>query len=249
MFLLALAFAFLKDMGQIFTGLLAIGFFGLGMFFISRGDRNIRASIFAGIVVVALMLYQLPSVGPVLSALGHTHIEERIELIAPDHEFKGGKEYLSLLRWFMRDAPALGFGLGHVPWCGTVQLSDTKCDGLEAQSQSDYVFAVLAGVFGQFFAWLILGATALFLLLLVRRTSLRPDHPYYFSQLYGNYVVRAFFIVSIFQLFVTSLGSVGALPLTGITFPLLSYGGASLMGVSFFTALVINRMPEKIKRG
>ena len=55
------------------------------------------------------------------------------------------------------------------------------------------------------------------------------------------------------QSLVNMAGVTGVLPITGVTFPFLSYGGSSLLTVSLSVALVANvstleKMKNKIKK-
>ena len=60
--------------------------------------------------------------------------------------FASANDQLALVTWFQRAAPAEGFGLGAVPWCGFAP--SRGCSGVPAQIHSDYTFTALVGVFG-----------------------------------------------------------------------------------------------------
>lgn len=152
-------------------------------------------------------------------------------------------EYLSELRWFMANTPAGGHGLGHVPWCGTLaSLVDGACTAIPRQTQSDYVLAALVGVWGDLAALAIAAATAVWLLGLMPSAcetagpGLAPR-----ADRLGAWIVTFFACISLVQLFVTCLGSLGLMPLTGVGFPLLAYGKASLLVTACIAAFGINR--------
>ena len=154
-------------------------------------------------------------------------------------------EYLSELRWFMANAPPSGYGLGQVPWCGTLgSLGAGACHAIPAQTQSDYVFAALAGVWGSGVAALLVLATAAWLIGLIRvpagpaagLAGLAPQ-----PQRLGAWIVVFFVGVNLVQLFVTTFGSLGLMPLTGVEFPLLGFGKSALLVAAACASLGINR--------
>ena len=152
-------------------------------------------------------------------------------------------EYLSELHWFMANTPAGGHGLGHVPWCGTLaSLVDGACTAIPRQTQSDYVLAALVGVWGDLAALAIAAATAVWLLGLMPSAQASSVHglaPR--ADRLGAWIVTFFACISLVQLFVTCLGSLGLMPLTGVGFPLLAYGKASLLVTACIAAFGINR--------
>ncbi|MDY0037309.1 MAG: FtsW/RodA/SpoVE family cell cycle protein [Zoogloea oleivorans] len=202
----------------------------------------IGAAIFGASLVVSgfAALYQLE---PLFANMpGMTHIALRISAIKA--EFTGYYQYLSELRWFMADSPAWGYGLGRTPYCGTLThvVSAQVCRGLPREVPFDYVFAALAGIWGQIGAWVICALTATWLVMLCGRPPLPEAHPQKHSQQYANWIAVCFSGATLAQLFVTCLGSLGVVPLTGITFPLLSHGGSSLLVTAIVAALVVNQV-------
>jgi cell division protein FtsW (lipid II flippase) len=157
-------------------------------------------------------------------------------------------DQLALVTWFRQAAPATGFGLGAVPWCG--YADSIGCPGVPAQIQSDYTFTALSGAFGEWGAWLISLGCAFWLHRLIRShgrvTRGEPrfvrhgarvvaDH-----QAFLSWIGVAWVVLALCQLAVTVAGNLGALPLTGVTFPFVSFGMTSLVVNSALLALCVN---------
>jgi cell division protein FtsW (lipid II flippase) len=196
-------------------------------------------TLFAGwIGAVTGLLLQLGTVDPVAAA--------RLESLATP--FSSGNDQLALVTWFQRAAPAGGWGLGGVPWCGYVPTAG--CSGIPAQVHSDYTFSALVGIFGAPLAWAGSLALALWLHRLVRHhgratrgeprlvadgARLAND-----NQALLSWVAVSWVVLTLCQLAVTVAGNQAVLPLTGVTFPLVSYGLTSLTVNLAFLALCLN---------
>ena len=149
--------------------------------------------------------------------------------------------------WLGRHTPPDGYGLGAVPWCGTLPVAG--CPGIPAQAQSDYSFAVLQAVVGRTAAFGLLAACLLWQAVLAVRQA---------AQTRGTLAVATvgtsqsawlawlgvcWAVLTIVQTLVTAAGNLGALPLTGVTWPFVSFGLWSLLRNSLILGLVMNR-PE-----
>jgi cell division protein FtsW (lipid II flippase) len=157
-------------------------------------------------------------------------------------------DQLALVEWFRQSAPPGGFGLGAVPWCGFA--GEASCAGVPAQIQSDYTFTALVGAFGVSAAWGITIGCAVWLHRLIRHhgrvTRGEPrfvrsmgrvisDHQALLSWIGVTWVV-----LTLCQLAVTVAGNLAVVPLTGVTFPFVSFGMTSLVVNSAFLALCLN---------
>lgn len=157
-------------------------------------------------------------------------------------------DQLALIGWFAGAAPPNGFGLGAVPWCG--YAGATSCAGVPAQIQSDYTFTALVGAFGRTAAWAITLGCAVWLHRLIRHhgrvtrgeprfvragSRIVADHQALLSWIGFTWVV-----LTLCQLAVTVAGNLAILPLTGVTFPFVSFGMTSLVVNSALLALCIN---------
>jgi cell division protein FtsW (lipid II flippase) len=192
----------------------------------------------AWIGALTWLLLQLGGLDPVAAA--------RLESLATP--FSSGNDQLALVTWFQRAAPAGGWGLGLVPWCGYVP--SVGCSGIPAQVHSDYTFSALVGIFGAPLAWVGTLALALWLHRLVRHhgratrgeprliadgARLAND-----SQALLSWVAVSWVVLTLCQLAVTVAGNQAVLPLTGVTLPLVSYGLTSLTVNLAFLALCLN---------
>lgn len=179
--------------------------------------------------------YLLLRVGGALS----DRVGERLESVR--QPFLASNDQMALVLWFQEAAAeAGGFGLGSVPWCGDVP---GVCRGVPKQIQSDYLFTALLGVFGPGLAWALVGGFAFWLWKLARAhpaiTTGRPDAPD-LGQAWLSWIAVCWVALTLVQLAVTVAGNLGWLPLTGITFPFLSYGLWSLLANAAFLGLALN---------
>ncbi len=162
--------------------------------------------------------------------------------VARNQPFAAHLIHLAQLRWFSDGLPASGFGLTHVPWCGYLGSLGGRCDGVPEQLVSDYAFFGIAGVWGSAAAY---ATTLLTMAWLVSLLALPAGGlPARSLNRLGRWVVAMFVAASLVQLLLTTLGSLGTIALTGVTFPLVSFGGASLLATAVFAALSINAIQE-----
>ena len=114
----------------------------------------------AWVYLLTFALYSLPA--PL------ARVAERLESVR--NPFTATNDQLAIITWFQESAPAGGYGMGAVPWCG--EIAGAGCRGVPRQIQSDYVFTALVGVYGKAVA---VGLVALLAFWLVRRRdSPRP---------------------------------------------------------------------------
>jgi cell division protein FtsW (lipid II flippase) len=192
----------------------------------------------AWIAATTYTLFRLGAVDPVTAG--------RLENAATP--LASANDHLALITWFQRAAPSTGFGVGAVPWCGFGV--STACAGVPAQIQSDYTFTALVGMFGWTGAWIITIACALWLFEVVRRhgavtrgeprlvrsgTRLVND-----EQAFVSWLCVAWLVLALCQLAVTVAGNLAVIPLTGRTFPFVSFGMTSLLVDVAMLALAID---------
>ena len=157
-------------------------------------------------------------------------------------------DQLALVSWFQHATPRDGFGVGNVPWCGYSPAGN--CGGLPAQIQSDYTFTAIVGVFGSAMAWLASIGGAVWLQRLIRHhgrvTSGEPRFVHvggriaHDGQAFLSWIAIAWVVLTMCQLAVTVAGNLAVLPLTGVTFPFVSFGMTSLVVNMAFLALCLN---------
>lgn len=165
-------------------------------------------------------------------------IRERVE--SAQQPFLASNDQMAHVLWFQEAAAdAGGFGFGAVPWCGEIAGA---CRGVPPQIQSDYIFTALLGVFGPW-AWGILALCGVWLWRVARShpaaTSGRvdADDP---GQAWLSWMALCWVGLSLTQMAVTVAGNLCWLPLTGITFPFVSYGSWSLLANALFLGLALN---------
>ena len=162
-------------------------------------------------------------------------------------------DQLALVQWFQHATPPAGFGPGSVPWCGDAPAGG--CTGVPAQVHSDYTFTAIVGVFGAMAAWAASLACALWLHRLIRhhgrvtsgdpRFVLSSGRTVIDGQAFLSWIGVAWVVLTLCQLAVTVAGNMAVLPLTGVTFPFVSFGMTSLVVNMAFLALCINvDLPE-----
>lgn len=151
--------------------------------------------------------------------------------------FTADHDDMARLMWFQSAAAEQlwGFGPGQTPWCGTVSLD--QCRGLPLQLQSDYTFTAVVGWWGMAGSLLLLFTFTLFgfhLLAHGARTSQNCMTPLLLLEAERrNAAIQSHLLfftgaLLLLQTWITVAGNTGWLPLTGLTWPLLSFGKTSL---------------------
>jgi cell division protein FtsW (lipid II flippase) len=246
-----------RDMGPLLIAGYASGAFlaaALAMWWHHRSGQVVSAFalafvLFAGwIGAVTTALFRVGSLDSVTAS--------RLESVAAP--FASINDQLALVSWFQRAAPAEGFGIGAAPWCGFT--TSRACSGVPAQTHSDYTFTAVVGVFGPFVSWAVSLAMALWLHRLIRHhgrvTSGEPrlvgagarlGHD---GQALLSWIAVAWVVLTSCQLAVTVAGNLAVLPLTGVTFPFVSFGMTSLLVNMAFLALCLNvDVPSRGRHG
>ena len=125
-----------------------------------------------------------------------------------------------------------GFGLGNIKWCS----ADGVC--LPLQTLSDYMPTLINGAFGKIWGLLLLGGLAYVWIILAYQgfiASWLYKEPFKFAKLFGSLLCLA----ALFQLFVTTLGNLRIIPLTGLGTPLISIGISSSISASIGFGLIL----------
>jgi len=120
------------------------------------------------------------------------------------------------------------------------------------QIQSDYVFTALVGVYGKWVAAGLVAALAFWLVRLVihhgraTRGVVRLDSAPATHQAWLSWIAVCWVGLTLAQLAITVAGNLGWLPLTGITFPFVSFGAWSLLANTFFLSIAIG-LPRRAR--
>ncbi len=237
-----------RDMGPLLIAGYAAGAFlgaALAMWWQQRTGRPGRMEAALAVAVFAAWtgattwaLFRLGEADDVTAA--------RLESLAAP--LSSANDQLALVSWFREATPPRGFGVGAVPWCG--HSPGTACGGVPTQIHSDYTFTAITGVYGQAVAWAAALGAAWWLHRLVRRHGLvTRGEPRLVSrggrwvpegQALLSWVAVAWVALTLCQLAVTVAGNLAVLPLTGVTFPFVSYGMTSLVMNMGFLALALS---------
>jgi cell division protein FtsW (lipid II flippase) len=238
---------FTRDMGPLLIagyGAGALVAASVAMWRYQRGGARLSAYALAVVLFAAwialttLALFRLGDVDEVTAG--------RLENAAAP--LASANDQLALVTWFQHAAPASGFGVGAVPWCGFG--ASTACAGVPAQIQSDYTFTALVGLFGWTGAWVIAIGCVLWLHDIVRRHGRTSrGEPRLVSvggrmgnddQAFLSWLCVAWVVLALCQLAVTVAGNLAVIPLTGVTFPFVSFGMTSLVMNMTMLALAID---------
>jgi cell division protein FtsW (lipid II flippase) len=192
----------------------------------------------AWVYLATLALFSLPAPA--------ARIAERLASVR--NPFTAVNDQLAIITWFQESAPAGGYGLGAVPWCG--EVAGASCRGVPRQIQSDYVFTALAGVYGKAMAVALVGLQVSWLVRVVTnhgratRGIVNLASPAITQQAWLSWIAICWVGLTLAQLSITVAGNLGWMPLTGITFPFVSFGAWSILVNTFFLSLAIN-LPRK----
>ncbi len=188
----------------------------------------------AWVYLVTFALFSLPA--PL------ARIAERLASVR--NPFTATNDQMAIITWFQESAPSEGYGFGAVPWCG--EIAAAGCRGVPRQIQSDYIYTALVGVYGKAAA---AGLVALLAFWLVRvvihhsratRGVVTLASPIATQQAWLSWIAVCWVGLTLAQLAITVAGNLGWLPLTGITFPFLSFGAWSLLANTLFLGLAIS---------
>ncbi|HUH93060.1 MAG TPA: FtsW/RodA/SpoVE family cell cycle protein [Casimicrobiaceae bacterium] len=246
-----------RDMGPLLIACYAAGAFvaaAIAMWWHERRGAYRGAFILTTVVFVAWIVavtFALFELGP-LNDVTAARLEN---LAAP---LASANDQLALVTWFQRAAPPDGFGVGAVPWCG--HASALGCPGVPAQIQSDYTLTALVGEFGWSIAWTITLGAAIWLHRLIRhhgratrgepRLVAASGRMVSDDQALLSWLGVTWVVLTLCQLAVTVAGNLAVLPLTGVTFPFVSFGMTSLLANLAMLGLVINvSLPERALHG
>lgn len=248
-FATSLALLLTDDLGPVLVVMFCSAVYAGGFYAQSRlgsgagWARAAMAGVLAALVttiilVGSLRLAAMVPVGPL------QRVAERME--SSLQPFSAENDQLAHVLWFRDHLPRHGYGFGNVPWCGTMPA--TNCQGMPAQTQSDYTFTAIQGVFGSGVAWILLAVYLRWLsILAVRQAALTSGtldaaQPHAPESTWLAWLAVSWAVLTVMQTLVTVAGNLGALPLTGVTWPLVSFGTWSTIGTVGFLGLVMHRM-------
>lgn len=205
-----------KDLGP----LLLLGILLSAAVYLSMGIA--RFTVFCGISALAGFAIVKSSV------IAAQRVAEWLE------PFSSGSGHLARIISFQASAGFWGYGVGKVMWIGF----DGK-RGVPMQIQSDYTYTALTGVIGYAGAIFV---TILFLswIIWLIYDTLKYGTARYKTRQQRFMMYIGFFglLAILIQTILTVGGNLRVVPLTGITWPLISFGAASMTAVMVVFALI-----------
>ena len=225
---------FKEDFKQLWQPALIAGF-SMGCMVLQRDLGS--ALIFFGISITLLYVSTskkkyvftalgLAAVGSVVGYLMFGHVRERVMIWLDPWKYKLGESYQIIEGMYSISAGGLfGVGIGQ----GHFQNLPVK--------ESDMIYAIICEEFGIIFA---IGLMIIYFLLFYRgiRAAFVTDDKY--SQL----IAVGFSTMIACQTLVIIGGIFAVIPLTGITLPIISYGGSSVLTI-FFALGILQKISEE----
>jgi rod shape determining protein RodA len=119
-------------------------------------------------------------------------------------------------------------------------------DGFVPESSTDFIFAALGERYGFVGAGLVLALYALLISRALRVLVMSKD-------LFGSLIAAGVAAMLMFQVFVNVGMTIGIMPITGVTLPLMSYGGSSvittLLGVGLLQSIYVQARASQALKG
>ncbi|HEV3229881.1 MAG TPA: rod shape-determining protein RodA [Solirubrobacteraceae bacterium] len=172
--------------------------------------RHFAALITLGVVALTLVLVAAPAVG--VTVLKPYQVDRLTAFLNPtENPRKQGYQQIQ---------SKIAIGSGQKTGRGQ-QATQTRLNFLP-EHRTDFIFAVVGEQYGFVGAALVLSLYALLIWRCLRILTMAKN-------LYGALVAGGVVAMLMFQVFVNVGMTVGIMPITGITLPLLSYGGSSVL--------------------
>lgn len=212
---LPMALVFLQpDLGTA----LVYGAITLAMLFIAGVPwQQMTALLAVLLIVVSGVLWAAPAAG--VKILQDYQVARLTSFIDPDADLAG--------QGYQQNQAQIAIGAGQRVGRGIEASTQTQLEFLP-ERHTDFVFAVIGESYGFAGAALVLTLYALLLWRAMRILATARDQ-------FGALIVTGVVAMLMFQLFENVGMNVGIMPITGVTLPLLSYGGASM--IATFLAL------------
>ncbi|MES2940350.1 MAG: FtsW/RodA/SpoVE family cell cycle protein [Pseudomonadota bacterium] len=232
--------------------LLVVGYAGMvflaaaTMYGVQQRGGRLAVALPTGLAVLVAGCWVLTET---LYAFGSAKVLVARRLEAAANPLISTNDQIGLISWFRQATPPFGYGVGNVPWCG--HAGGNACRGVPLQIQSDYSFTALWGVLGELGAWLFVAFCVAWIAWLIKghagATSgnagahrgedgmLAADH----QGLLG-WICVTWLVLCLLQMAITVAGNLRVLPLTGITYPFVSFGKTSLWVNVFLLGLCLS---------
>jgi cell division protein FtsW len=204
----------------------AINFAIAFVIFMASGISWKKALAFLGggvALVVALIQFVLVPLSKTDLFSNSYQLQRIIAFTNPFGHATGAGQQLVNSYYAISNGGLFGVGLGN-----SVQKT-----GYLPEPNTDFIMAILTEELGAIGAICVM-ALLTFIIARIVLIGVRSTHPYHSLICYG--VATYMTIQTLFNMG----GVLGVLPITGVTFPFISYGGSSILTLSFCLGLVLN---------
>lgn len=179
--------------------------------------QQLTALLVAAVIVVTGVLWAAPAVGvPIL----HDYQVQRLTAFMNPNADPSGQG-------FQQNQGEIAIGAGERIGRGAEHATQTQLNFIP-EHHTDFIFAVVGESYGFAGAALVMTLYALLIWRGLRILALARDQ-------FGALIAAGVVAILMYQVFVNVGMNVGIMPITGVTLPLMSYGGASVL--STFIAL------------
>ena len=162
-------------------------------------------------VATALVLVAAPAVG--VHVLQPYQVERLTGFVNPSHDPRNAT--------YQVNQSLIAIGSGEKTGRGVAHATQTGLNFLP-EHHTDFVFSVVGETYGFAGAALVLSLYALLIWRVLRIVTLAKN-------LFGALIAGGILAMLMFQIFVNVGMTIGIMPITGVTLPLMSFGGASYL--------------------
>ncbi|MBQ6409917.1 cell division protein FtsW [Candidatus Saccharibacteria bacterium] len=222
------------DFKEFWLPLIIICGLSLGLVVVAQGDLGTGVALMAiifGMLLVAkvpkwqyLLMLVIVLVTAVGSVAMSSHRMERVNAWLTT--LTGGESTDST---YHIDNAMLAIGTGG--FAGVGIGNSVQATGYLPESINDSVFAIMGETFGFVGLFLVIGVFCIMLLRMLKVASHTPDDN-------NRFLIIGVFSWTLAQVVVNIMAMTSLVPVTGITLPLLSYGGTSMLFIAFGIGLV-----------
>ena len=223
------------DPKEFWVPFLTVTILSLGLVVIAQGDLGTGVALMA-IVFGMLLVSNIPKwqyllfliivlVGAVGSVAMSSHRMERVN--AWITTLTGGESSDST---YHIDNAMLAIGAGG--FAGVGIGNSVQATGYLPESINDSVFAIMGETFGFVGLFLVISVFCIMLLRILSVANHTPDDN-------NRFLIIGVFSWTLAQVVVNIMAMTALVPVTGITLPLLSYGGTSMLFIAFAIGLVL----------
>ena len=223
------------DPKEFWVPFLTVTILSLGLVVIAQGDLGTGVALMA-IVFGMLLVSNIPKwqyllfliivlVGAVGSVAMSSHRMERVN--AWITTLTGGESSDST---YHIDNAMLAIGAGG--FAGVGIGNSVQATGYLPESINDSVFAIMGETFGFVGLFLVISVFCIMLLRILSVANHTPDDN-------NRFLIIGVFSWTLAQVVVNIMAMTALVPVTGITLPLLSYGGTSMLCIAFAIGLVL----------